>query len=134
MPSRWLLKSEPGDYSYDDLVVEKKTRWDGVANPVAQRNLRAMKKGDLAAFYHTGSQRRVVGIVEIAADPADDFDGMASVHIKPRIAVASPVTLETLKADPGFKDSPLVKQGRLSVVELTEAQWKALLKLSGTDL
>jgi len=129
-----LLKTEPSTYSFADLVRDKKTRWDGVANPVAQRHIREARGGDLGLLYHTGTERRAVGIVEIASDPyADPKDASLAVFdVTPVKPLAEPVTLEVVKSTPIFKDSPLVKMGRLSVVPLTTAQWKAFLALAKT--
>lgn len=118
-PSYWLLKTEPSEYSYDRLEKEKRTPWGGVANPVAASHLRKMAAGDLAVIYHTGKERRAVGVAQVveAGDPP-------TVQAKQRLE--SPVGLEAIKKDPAFKDSPLVKIGRLSVVPLSAAQWRKL--------
>jgi predicted RNA-binding protein with PUA-like domain len=115
----WLIKTEPSEYSYDDLEREKRTAWGGVANPVAARHLREMAPGDLAVVYHTGKERRAVGVAEVVAagDPP-------TVAAKRRLA--KPVALDAIKASELFADSPLVKIGRLSVVPLTAAQWRML--------
>ena len=126
----WLLKTEPGEYSYDDLEREVRGRWDGVANPVALRNLRAMKKGDRVLVYHTGGEKAVVGTAEVAReaypDPKAKGGTLVVVDVVARGRLARPVTLAEIKAMPEFEDSPLVRQGRLSVVPLTAAQWKAV--------
>ena len=116
----WLLKTEPGTYSYDDLEREGKTVWDGVANPQAQKNLRAMSVGDVVFVYHTGEEKRVVGRAEVVRAAFPD------VQIKAGARLPRPVTLADLKATPAFADSPLIKQGRLSVVPLTAAQAKVI--------
>jgi predicted RNA-binding protein with PUA-like domain len=123
----WLLKTEPSEFSWDDLVREKRSRWDGVANPTAARHLREMAAGELAIVYHTGNQKRAVGVAEVVAagDPPT---------VKPRKTLAAPVGLAAIKAHPAFADSPLVKIGRLSVVPLSAAQWRALLALAKTAL
>ena len=127
----WLLKTEPGTYSFDDLEREGRARWDGVTNPVALRNLRAMKKGDRLLVYHTGDERAVVGQAEVAReaypDPKAKDGRLVVVDIAPRGRLARPVTLAEMKAMPEFAESPLVRQGRLSVVPLTATQWKAVL-------
>ena len=127
----WLLKTEPGEYSYDDLEREEGGRWDGVRNPVALRNLRAMKQGDRLLVYHTGDERAVVGQAEVAReaypDPKAKDGRLVVVDIAPRGRLARPVTLAEMKAMPEFAASPLVRQGRLSVVPLTAPQWKAVL-------
>jgi len=126
----WLLKTEPTEYSYDDLEREKRGRWDGVANPVALRNLRAMKRGDPVLVYHTGGERAVVGMAEVAAeaypDPKAKDERLVVVDVEPRGRLARPVTLAEIKAMAEFTQSPLVRQGRLSVVPITAAQWKAV--------
>jgi|SRR5438552_9945495 len=128
----WLLKTEPSSYSYDDLEREGHATWDGVSNPVALRNLGAMKKGDAALIYHTGTEKAVVGtaLVTRAAypDPKLEDARRVVVDLAPAGRLAHPVTLAELKALPVFKDSPLVRQGRLSVVPLTKEQWNALAR------
>ena len=126
----WLLKTEPTEYSYDDLEREKRGRWDGVRNPVALRNLRAMKKGDRVLVYHTGGESAVVGTAEVVAeaypDPKAKGGTLVVVDLEPRGRLARPVTLAEIKAMAEFAESPLVRQGRLSVVPITAAQWKAV--------
>src|SRR5512145_2984934 len=126
----WLLKTEPGDYSWGELERAGRARWDGVRNPAALRNLGAMKPGDRVLVYHTGDEKAVVGIAEVvrAAYPDPKYpDGkLVVVDLAPRARVARPVTLAEIKALAEFRDSPLVRQGRLSVVPITAAQWKAL--------
>jgi len=126
----WLLKTEPGEYSYDDLEREKRGRWDGVANPVALRNLRAMKKGDRVLVYHTGEAKAVVGLAEVVGeaypDPKAGDEKLVVVDVEPRGRLARPVTLAEIKAMAEFAESPLVRQGRLSVVPITATQWKAI--------
>lgn len=126
----WLLKTEPGTYSYDDLEREGRAVWDGVTNPVALKNLRAMKAGDRAFLYHTGDERAVVGRAEVVTtaypDPRGDNDRLVVVDLKAAGRLARPVTLDEIKKLPVFADSPLVRQGRLSVVPLTAAQVKAI--------
>jgi len=124
----WLLKTEPGEYSYDDLEREGRARWDGVRNPVAVRHLRSMKKGDRALVYHTGSEKAAVGLAEVVSeaypDPGDRR--LAVVDLEPRGRLARRVTLAEMKALDVFAESPLLRQGRLSVVPLTAAQWRAI--------
>jgi predicted RNA-binding protein with PUA-like domain len=126
----WLLKTEPGEYAYDDLEDEKRGRWDGVSNPAALRNLRAMKKGDRVFVYHTGDEKAVVGTAEVVReaypDPKGRTERLVVVDLEPRGRLARPVTLAEIKAMAEFAESPLVRQGRLSVVPLTAAQWKAI--------
>jgi predicted RNA-binding protein with PUA-like domain len=126
----WLLKTEPGEYSYDDLEREGRGRWDGVTNPVALRNLRAMKKGDRVLVYHTGGEKAVVGKAEVVRgaypDPKVKDERRVAVDVEPRGRLARPVTLAEIKAMEEFAESPLVRQGRLSVVAITAAQWRAI--------
>jgi predicted RNA-binding protein with PUA-like domain len=131
----WLLKTEPGAYSYDDLEREGRTRWDGVSNPTALKNIRGMKAGDRAFLYHTGGEKAVVGRVAVVKEPYPDPEAknekLVVVDIEPRGRLARPVTLAEIKALPVFADSPLVRQGRLSVVPLTAKQWRALAEWGG---
>jgi predicted RNA-binding protein with PUA-like domain len=126
----WLLKTEPGEYSYDDLEREGRGCWDGVRNPVAIRNLRAMKKGDRVLVYHTGDERAVVGTAEVVReaypDPKARGGRLVVVDVEPRGRLARPVALAEIRAMPEFAESPLVRQGRLSVVPIGAAQWRAV--------
>ncbi len=126
----WLLKTEPSAYSYDNLEKEGRARWDGVMNPAALRNLRAMKKGERVLVYHTGAEKAVVGTAEVVAeaypDPRYKGGTLVVVDIEPRGRLARPVALAEIKAMPEFADSPLVRQGRLSVVPITAPQWRAI--------
>jgi predicted RNA-binding protein with PUA-like domain len=126
----WLLKTEPSVYSFEDLEREGRTVWDGVANPVALRNLRAMKKGDRAIVYHTGEEKAAIGVAEVTreayADPKSRNPRLVVVDLTPVARLPRAVTLKEIKSMALFADSPLVRQGRLSVVPLTAAQWKAL--------
>jgi len=126
----WLLKTEPGSYSYDDLERDGGTTWDGVTNPVALKNIRAMKVGDRVIVYHTGDQKAAVGIATVTKAPyPDPKAGDAKrvvVDLAPVGRLKAPVTLAAIKAMAVFEESPLVRQGRLSVVPLDAAQWKAL--------
>jgi predicted RNA-binding protein with PUA-like domain len=121
----YLLKTEPSEYSFADLQRDKTTTWDGVSNPVALKNLRAMKPGERLVIYETGDHKSAVGTAAVvsvdAADPKNP-----QVKIKAGSALAKPVTLAEVKADKLFVDSPLVRQGRLSVVPLSAAQYKFL--------
>ena len=132
---KWLLKTEPSTYSWDDLVRDQRTTWDGVSNAVALKNIRAMKKGDLALIYHTGDVKAAVGVAEIASDPyADPKDaaGKATViDLKPKKKLAAPVTLAQIKADPAFEGFDLLRIGRLSVVSVPDAMWKRIETLAG---
>lgn len=131
-----MFKEEPENYSYDDLVRDGKTSWTGVRNPVAQRNLRSVKKGDKIFFYHTGKVKAVVGICRAAADaypdPADKAGTLYAVDVEPVKKLPSPVTLAAVKADKRFADFPLTRIPRLSVMPVPEKEWDWILKMSGT--
>ena len=126
----WLLKTEPSDYSYDKLEKAGRARWDGVRNPAAIRNLGAMKAGERVLVYHTGDEKAIIGEAEVVReaypDPKYPEGKLLVVDIEARGRLARPVTLAEIKALAEFRTSPLVKQGRLSVVPLTAAQWKAI--------
>lgn len=126
----WLLKTEPSVYAYADLEREGRTVWDGVTNPAALRNLKAMKAGDRAFVYHTGDEKAAVGIAEVMRaaypDPKKGSARLVVVDLKPVARLGRPVPLSEMKGLAAFADSPLVRQGRLSVVPLTAAQWKAI--------
>lgn len=121
----YLLKTEPSTYSFADLQKENTTVWDGVSNPVALKNMRNMKPGDRLVIYHTGDQKSAVGTASVVSvDPSDPSN--PRITIKVGKALAKPVTLAEVKANNLFSESPLVRQGRLSVVPLNEAQYKFL--------
>ena len=122
----YLLKTEPNAYSFADLQREKETMWEGVSAPAAVKNLRGMKKGDELVIYHTGGEKRTVGTATVMAVDANDPKNPL-VKIKVGKLLANPKTLAELKADRGFKDSPLVRESRLSVVPLTDAQYKFIV-------
>jgi predicted RNA-binding protein with PUA-like domain len=132
--SHWLLKTEPDSYSWDKLVADKKTRWDGVTNALALKHIRNMKKGDTAFVYHTGDERAVVGIAEITsdayADPKAENDRIVVVDLKPLKKLDHPVTLDVIKSDPTFAGWELVRISRLSVMPTPPAMWKQIEKLS----
>ena len=122
----YLLKTEPSEYSFADLQRDKQTNWDGVSNPVALRHLREMNSGDRLIIYHTGDQKSAVGTATVVSvDPADARNPV--VKIKAGQALAKPVSLAEIKAKSLFADSPLVRQGRLSVVPLTSGQYGFLV-------
>ena len=125
MPSDYLLKTEPSEYSFDDLVRDKETIWDGVSNPVALRNLRGMQSGDRLVIYETGDRKSAVGTAPVISVDASNPKNPA-VKIKAGKAIAKPVSLAEIKASKLFADSPLVRQGRLSVVPLSKPQFAAL--------
>jgi predicted RNA-binding protein with PUA-like domain len=122
----YLLKTEPSEYSFADLQRDGETVWDGVSNPVAVRNLGQMKAGDRLVIYHTGGEKSVVGTASVVSADASNAKSPV-VRIKAGKGAAKPVTLAQLKANKLFADSPLVRQGRLSVVPLTKEQYKALM-------
>ncbi len=131
----WLLKTEPSDYTFDDLVKDKKTVWDGVANNAALINIRNARKGDLAFIYHTGDERQIVGIAQLISDPyADpklDNPKMAVFDVKPVKKLKTPVTLAQIKADEKYFEFRLIKEGRLSVVSVPKEFWDDFIKLGG---
>ncbi|HLM13368.1 MAG TPA: EVE domain-containing protein [Reyranella sp.] len=130
----WLIKSEPSAYSWDQLVKDKKTSWTGVRNFQAQINLKAMKTGDRAFFYHSGEGKEIVGIAEVvktAYPDSTDKDGKSvTVDFKAVEPVKKKVTLAEIKADPKFKEMKLVRQSRLSVSPVSDEHWKLLLKMA----
>ena len=136
----WLLKSEPGEWSWDDQVAkgDEGEGWDGVRNHQASNNMKAMELGDLCFFYHSVKEKRIVGVVEVIelyhpdhTDPTGRF-GMVTVKaVKP---VARPVTLAEIKANPALADIALVRQSRLSVLPLSPEHWAELLRMAGTSL
>src|SRR3954447_7982108 len=115
--ARWLLKTEPDCYSWDNLVKDKKTVWDGVSNALALKHIRAMKKGDLALVYHTGDERAAVGIAEVKsqpyADPKEDDERLAGIGLKPKKEPPKPGRLDVIKADKTFVGWDLLRIGRL---------------------
>lgn len=125
MPADYLLKTEPSEYSFADLQRDKATVWDGVHNPVALRNLGAMKPGDRLIIYETGEHKSAVGTATVVSVDASNPKNPA-VELKAGKPLAKPVTLAEIKSNKLFKDSPLVRMGRLSVVPLTDAQYKFL--------
>ncbi len=129
--AHWLLKTEPDTYSFQDLQRERATSWTGVKNPQAQSNLRAMRSGDRVVVYHSG-ERRAVGVAEVVREayPEESGGETVCVDVRAEEALPAPVPLEALKAEPAFEGSALVRQGRLSVVPLSPAEWRALRQVS----
>lgn len=133
----WLMKTEPGAWSWDDQVRDGVAEWDGVRNHQASNNMKAMRVGDRAFFYHSVSEKRIVGIVEIVReyypDPSDASGRFGMVDVKALKALNSPVTLADIKAEPALADFALVRQSRLSVVPVTDAQWEFICRLAETQ-
>ena len=131
----WLFKEEPSNYSFDALVKDRKTTWSGVKNPLAQKHLRSVKKGDRIFYYHTGDEKSVVGVAKALADAypdPDDKTGKAHVvDVGPVKKLATPVTLATIKADAAFKDFALVRISRLSVMPVSDAEWTRIEHKAG---
>lgn len=130
MPNYWLLKTEPSTYSYADLEREGKAVWDGVSNPVALKHLRAMAVGDRCFVYHTGDEKRIVGVARVTRaaypDPKAGDPKLVVVDLAPVERVARPVTLAEVKADPTFADWELVRIGRLSVMPVSADRWRRI--------
>ena len=134
-PDRWLLKSEPGTYAFAELKRDERTVWDGVKNAQAAIYLRAMRKGDLALFYHSGDEKAVVGLAEIVgeafADPSDASGRFVAVEVAWLKELPRPVSLTEIKAEPALADMLLVRQGRLSVSPVTATEWAKVTALAG---
>ena len=130
---QWLFKEEPSNYSYDDLARDGKTSWTGVKNPLAQKHLRAVKKGDRIFFYHTGDEKSVIGIAKAAGpaypDPKDKSGKLYAVDVEPVKKLKSPVTLASIKADKFFESFALVRMSRLSVMPVDDEQWERIVKM-----
>ncbi len=135
MPSHWLVKQEPEKYSFAQLLKDKKTMWDGVRNFQARNNLRAMKKGDRVLYYHSVSEKAVVGLCEVVreayADPTAPGEDWSVVDLKPVKPLPKPITLETIKATASLQDIALIRQSRLSVLPLRAAEAATILKMGG---
>lgn len=135
--ARWLLKSEPVKYPWDRMVADGRTHWDGVRNHQAANNLKAMRLGDRAFFYHSNEGMEVVGVVEVAReyypDPSDASGRFGMVDVAPVMPVKTPVTLKQIKADPQLAGMALVRQSRLSVCPVSDAEWARVCELAGID-
>ena len=133
----WLAKSEPSVYSYDQLVKDKHTVWDGVRNYAARLHLRGMKKGDQVLFYHSNEGTAIVGIAKVAKeayqDPSTTDEAWVAVDLKPFKKLKKPVTLAQVKADKRLADMALVRLGRLSVQQVTEGEWKIVMEMAGEN-
>ncbi len=127
----WLLKTEPSCYSYDDLERDKKTVWDGITNNLALKYLREMRKGDTAIIYHTGDEKRLVGLAEVSSDPFVDpklnDPKLAVIELKPKKKLTRSLTLAEIKGNKKLQDFILVKMSRLSVMPVSSDQWKELV-------
>ncbi len=130
----WLFKEEPTHYSFDDLVKDRSTVWSGVKNPLAQKHLHSVKKGDRIFYYHTGNEKAVVGIAKALghayADPADKAGKQAVVDVSPVRKLERPVTLAEIKADRRFASFPLTRLPRLSVMPVSDAEWQTIEKMA----
>jgi predicted RNA-binding protein with PUA-like domain len=128
----FLVKEEPSNYSFDAFVKDKGTTWSGVKNPLAQKHLRSIKKGDLVFYYHTGDEKQIVGIAKAKTnaypDPADPTGKAHVVDLAPVRKLSRPVTLAEVKADKRFAEFPLTYMPRLSVMPVSEREWKMLLE------
>ena len=126
----WLFKEEPTHYSFDAFVKDGKTVWSGVKNPLAQKHLRSVKKGDRIFYYHTGDERAIVGTAKALgdayADPKDKAGKQAVVDVAPVKKLRRPVTLAEIKSDRAFKDFPLVRISRLSVMPVSDEEWERI--------
>jgi predicted RNA-binding protein with PUA-like domain len=127
----YLFKEEPSNYSYDDLARDGRTSWTGVRNPLAQKHLRSVKKGDRIFFYHTGKEKAVVGIAKAAdnayPDPEDKAGTLYAVDVLPVKKLEAPVTLAAIKADKAFAAFPLTRMPRLSVMPVSDGEWERIL-------
>lgn len=130
----WLMKSEPDVFSYDDLVKKGSEHWDGVRNYTARNNMRAMKKGDKAFFYHSNIDKAVIGIITIVKeayqDPTTDEAAWVCVDVAPKEKLKNPVTLAAIKANPNLTEMKLVKQGRLSVSDVSKEEFEEIIRMS----
>lgn len=133
----WLFKEEPTHYGYDDFAADGRTIWSGVKNPVAQKHLRGVKKGDRIFYYHTGDEKAVVGVAKALgdayADPKDRSGKAAVVDVAPVRKLKRPVTLKEIKADPAFKNFPLVRISRLSVMPVSDSEWKRIEDMAASQ-
>ena len=134
--SKWLIKSEPDVYGWDRFVKDGKTRWDGVRNYPARNNLRAMKAGDLAFYYHSNEGKEIVGVARVKkeayADPTAEEGDWSAVDFEPAFPLVKPVTLADIKAAPLLAKMQIITLGRLSVVAVTDAEWKTILQMAKT--
>jgi predicted RNA-binding protein with PUA-like domain len=133
--AHWLLKSEPSAYSWDKFVADGRTNWDGVRNAQALNNLRAMKPGERAFFYHSNAGKDIVGVAEIVRsfypDPNDKGGKLGMVDVKPVMPVSRPVRLAEMKANPELAGMALLRQSRLSVCPVTDREWAVICEMAG---
>jgi predicted RNA-binding protein with PUA-like domain len=133
----WLVKQEPEDYSWTNLNKDGRTSWTGVRNFQARNNLRAMKKGDLVLFYHSVSEKQIVGVAKVEReaypDATADEGDWSSVDLVPHLGLNQPVSLEVIKSDRVLKEMPLVRQSRLSVMQISKGQFERVLKLGAVS-
>ena len=129
--AHWLMKSEPGSYSWDQLTRDKRTEWDGVRNPTARLNLKAMKPGDEAFFYHSGDERQIVGIMRVTREARPDRNdpNWVSVEVE-AVRPLGPVTLKQIKAEPSLAKMELVRLSRLSVSPVRDEEWGKVLEMA----
>ena len=131
----WLFKEEPTHYGFDAFVKDKKTVWSGVKNPLAQKHLRSVRKGDRIFYYHTGDEKAIVGIAKALgdayADPDDQAGKQSVVDVAPVRKLPRAVTLKEIKADRAFREFPLVRMSRLSVMPVTDAEWTRIESMAG---
>lgn len=132
--AHWLMKSEPGTYSWDDLMRDGQTEWDGVRNPTARIHLKAMKRGDEAFFYHSGDERQVVGIMRVSRGPQPDprDSNWVSVAVEPARPLG-PVPLKAIKGEPALAKMELIRLSRLSVSPVRDEEWRKVLEMAGAN-
>lgn len=134
MTQYWLMKSEPDEYGWDNLVAEKEGTWDGVKNAQASNNMKSMKLGDQVFFYHSRQGLEIVGIMEVSKehfpDPFDDSGRWVAVKVKPVRKLNKPVSLKDMKQNPKLAELPIIRQSRLSVAAVTKAQWDEILSMA----
>jgi predicted RNA-binding protein with PUA-like domain len=132
--AQWLVKEEPEHYSYDQLERDRKTVWAGVRNPLAQKHLRTIRKGDRIFYYHTGKEKAVIAIARALGDaypdPSDSSGKLYVVDVAPEKRLTRPVTLAAIKADRAFASFPLVRMSRLSVMPVSDAEWTRIVTMS----
>lgn len=135
----WLFKSEPGAWSWQDQLRrgEAGEPWNGVRNPQAANNMKAMRRGDLGFFYHSVTEKRIVGIVEVIGeyepDPSDASGRFGMVRVAARMTLPQPIDLAAIRADPALRDLPLLRQARLSVMPITAEDWRLLCRMGGLE-